>query len=68
MYRKRLRVLVTSFKRQYDVTQSNAITDVTFDHLSVVNDVKAARAFITVILFHIKRFFNIDYIGEVCSN
>ena len=60
---------MTSFKRPNDVTPSNAITDITFDHFSVVNDVKVARAFRTVnLLFHITRFLNIGYIGEVCSN
>ena len=45
-------------KRQNDVTPSNAITDVTFDHYSVANDVKAARVLRTVtLLFHITRFF-----------
>ena len=58
-----------SFKRQNDVSPSTAITDVTFDHFSVANDVKAARAFRHVILlFHVTRFFNIGSIGEVCSN
>ena len=58
-----------SFKRQNAVTSSNAITDVTFDHFSVVNDVNAARPFRTVtLLFHITQFFNIGCIGEVCSN
>ena len=69
MFRKRLHVFVTSFKRQNDVTPSNAITDATFDHFSVVNDDKAARAFRTVtLLFHITQFFNIGCIGEVCLN
>ena len=58
-----------SFKRQIDVTPSTAMTGVTFDLFSVTIDVKAARAFRTVILlFHITRFFNIGSIGEVCSN
>ena len=62
-------VFVTSFKRQDDVSTSIAITDVTFDHFSLANDVKAARAFRTVaLLFHITRFFNIGSIGGVCSN
>ena len=66
---QRLHVFVTSFMRQNDVTPSNVINDVTFDCFSVVNDVKAARAFKTVtLLFNITRFFNIGYIGEVCSN
>ena len=69
LFRKRLHVLVTSFKRINDVTPSNAITGVTFDHFSVANDVKAAGAFRTVtLLFHITRFVNIGSIGEVCSN
>ena len=58
---------VTFFKRQNDVTPSNAITDVTFDHFSAVNDVKTAHTFRTVTLFfHITRFFNIGYIGARC--
>ena len=69
LFRKRLHVFVTSFKRQNDATPSDAITDVTFDNFSVVNDVKAVHAFRTVtMLFHITRFFNIGCIGEVCSN
>ena len=58
-----------SFKCQNELSPSTAITDVTFDHLSVANDVKAAHAFRTVtLLFHITQFFNIGSIGEVCSN
>ena len=61
--------LVTSLKQQNDVTAFNAITDVTFDHFSVVNDVQAARAFRTVtLLFHITRFFNSGFISVVCAN
>ena len=47
LFRKHLHVFVTSFKRQNDVTPSNAINDVTFDHFSVINDVKAACVFQT---------------------
>ena len=62
-------IIVTSFKRQSDVTPSTAITDVTFDLFAVAIDAKAARAFRTVtLLFHITRFFNIGSIGEMCSN
>ena len=43
LFRKRLCVFVTSFKRQNDVTPSNTIIDITSDHFSVVNDVKAVR-------------------------
>ena len=50
-----------------DITPSNTITDVTFDHFSVVNNIKAVHAFRTVtLLLHITQFFNIGYIGEVC--
>ena len=38
-------VFVMAFKRQNDVSPSGAITDITFGHFSVTNDVKAARAF-----------------------
>ena len=58
-----------SFKCQNDVLPSTAITDVTFDHFSVANDVKAAHTFRTVtLMFHITQFFNIGSIGTVCSN
>ena len=69
LFRQGLHVFVTPFKRQNDVTPSNAISDVMFDHFSVVNDAKAVRAFRTVtLLFHKTRFFSIGYIGEVRSN
>ena len=51
LFRKHLNVCVTSFKRQKDFTPYNAITDVTFAHFTVINDVKAACAFRTVTIF-----------------
>ena len=40
LFRKRLHVFVTSFKRQNDVTPSNDITNITCDDFSVVNDIR----------------------------
>ena len=57
-----------SFKRQSYVSPSAAITDVTFDHFSVANDVKAALFQNCELLFDITRFFSIGSIGEVSLN
>ena len=62
-------MFITSFKRQNNIASFNSITEITFDHFSVVNDVKAGHAFRSgTLLFHITQFFNIGSIGEVCLN
>ena len=61
LFCNRLHVFVTSFKCQKDITPSNAITDFTFDHFSVVNNVKAAHTFFLSFFVSILSRSNFDH-------
>ena len=61
-----LHVFVTSFKRQNNVTPSNAMTDVILQWKFTSASMRFPPAFKNVTLFDITCFFSIGYIGEVC--
>ena len=64
-----LHVFVTSFKRQNNVTTSNAMTYVILQGQLTSASACFPHAFkVVTLLLHITQFFSIGYIGEVCSN